>query len=322
MKKCIAFLCIAILSAVSFTSCKGSEETTVKNDELIKIGVLRIADSIPLYVADKDELFEKHGVNAELVEFGNASDQSKAMESGEIDVMMTDMVVQCLIEKSGTEVRTIATALGADIADGRMSVVSAPDGKVKNIENLEGSSVAISEGTQIEYLIDSYCEELGVDINKIEKVSIPSLSLRYETLMENGEVDCALLPDPMSDVALMNGANMIIDDTELKNNYSISVITASKTMTENVELTEKFINAYNEAIDSLENSPENYRELVMSTANIPENMQDTYTIPNYTKNSVPDEKEVANLVEWMVEKKLIDNAYSYEQVVDDSFCKN
>lgn len=327
LKKCLTVMGAFAVSAVSLTACgsgteDSSSESSSASNNSVKIGVLRTADSVPLYLAEHKNLFDKYGVDAEIVEFSNASEQSQAMEAGSIDVMMTDMIVQCLIQKGDTEVRTIATALGANIEEGRMSVVAAPDGKVTGVDNLEGSSVAISEGTFIEYLLDSYCEELGVDVSKIQKVSIASLSLRYEVLMENKEVDCALLPDPLSDVALMNGAEMIIDDTKLKNNYSISVITARKEMTDNTELADNFVKAYNEAIDLLNDSSDDYRDFVLSTANIPENMHDTYIIPHYTKNSVPSEDEVKSLVDWMVEKELLDSAYSYDEVVDSSFCKN
>ena len=61
--------------------------------------MLRIDDSLPLYVAEKDQLFQKYGANVELIEFGSASDQSKAMEAGELDGMMTDMIVQNLIKR-------------------------------------------------------------------------------------------------------------------------------------------------------------------------------------------------------------------------------
>lgn len=321
IRKYVWILWAAVLLAALLTACgSGEDNGGTESSDSVKIGVLRIADSVPLYVAEEEGIFDKYGVDAEIVEFGNASDQSQAMEAGAIDVMMTDMIVQCMIIKGGTDIRTIATALGADVTDGRMSVVAAPGGVVKSIADLEGSSVAISEGTQIEYLLDSYCAELGIDISKVEKVSIPSLSLRYEVLMENGEVDCALLPDPLSDVALINGAEMMIDDTTLENNYSISVIAATKDMIDDTELTENFIKAYNEAIDLLNNSPEDYRDFVISVANIPESLQDTYTIPHYIKNSVPTEDEVSSLVHWMTEKKLIEAAYTYEEVVDDSFC--
>ena len=63
----------------------------------IRMGVLQIADSFPLYVAAQEGLFEKHGLDVEIIEFQSASDQSVAYEAGELDGMMTDITGQALM---------------------------------------------------------------------------------------------------------------------------------------------------------------------------------------------------------------------------------
>ena len=95
----------------------------------VRIGVLQIADSFPLYVAVEEGLFQKHGLDVEIIEFQSASDQSVAYEAGELDGMMTDMIVQSLINKSSAEdgMKTVAMAFGGDASEGRFIVASAPD---------------------------------------------------------------------------------------------------------------------------------------------------------------------------------------------------
>lgn len=318
MKRMNILSCVFVAMSLLLCGC-GAKEA---KGESMKIGVLRTADSIPLYVAENERLFEKYGIDVELVEFGSASDQSKAMEAGAIDAMMTDMIVQCLLEKGGAEVRTIRTALGVHAAEGKFLVVTASDSELYEVTDLEGASVAISEGTMMEYLVDSYCAELGINLDKVEKVNIPSLSLRYETVMEGADIDCAILPDPLGDYAVMNGARCIIDDSQLENNYSVTVIIVTKELIdEQREITEKFVSAYDEAVDMLNDSLDNYKELIFDVANVPKDMRDIYVVTEYPKNSVPGSEEVEGVVEWMKNKGLIDNEYTYEEVVDASFCK-
>lgn len=287
----------------------------------IKIGVLRTADSLPVYIADNKNFFAENGVQVELIEFGSASDQSKAMESGAIDAMMTDMVVQTLLQKGGTDMRTVTTALGAEVIEGKFMVVANSKTGITGIEDVAGKSVAISEGTMMEYLVDSYCDELEIDINTIEKVNIPNLSLRYETLMA-GEVDMAILPDPMGDLAVINGGNAVIDDTTLDKNISRSVIAFNAEFIENNSVAvEHFIDGYNEAVDRLNQHCEEDMELIYSVANVPEAMQLSWAVPSYTKNALPTEEEVSDLMKWMVEKELIDTKYNYSEVVDNRFCQ-
>lgn len=71
---------------MTFVGCGKQEiRDDTKENMTLKIGVLRTVDSLPIYVADDKDYFKENGVNVELVEFGSASDQSKAMESGAID---------------------------------------------------------------------------------------------------------------------------------------------------------------------------------------------------------------------------------------------
>ena len=86
------------------TGCGGGGKTAAEAEQeaaedagvTVRIGVLQIADSFPLYVAEQEGLFEKHGVDVEIIEFQSASDQSVAYEAGELDGMMTDMIVHQL----------------------------------------------------------------------------------------------------------------------------------------------------------------------------------------------------------------------------------
>lgn len=319
MKKIIKMLCIPITILLVLSGCGTVTENKSEEAAVIRMGVLRTADSLPVYIADQEDLFEQYGVQVELVEFGSASDQSKAMESGAIDGIMTDMVVQCLLQKGGTPMRTVTTALGASVSEGKFMVVSNPDSGICTAEELEGRSVAISEGTMMEYLVDSYCDILGISIDSLEKVNIPNLSLRYETLMA-GEVDAAILPDPLGDLAVMNGGVAVIDDTAMDRNISRSVIAFHEEFirTHSQEI-QKFIQGYNAAIDRLNENNETDRELIFEVANVPEIMQDVWEVPHFTKNSVPDEEEVSRLTAWMVDKGLLEEAYSYDQVVDSIF---
>lgn len=322
MKKNRIFVCVIIIAAllvVGFGIYAALRKEA--SEEKIRIGVLRTADSIPIYVAEQEKIFEKYGVQVELVEFGSASEQSKAMEAEAIDVMMTDMIVECFLKKGGTDVRTIRTALGSEVSEGKFIIAASPNSDIESVEDLEGASVAISENTMMEFLVDSYCDELSMERSKLEKVSIPSLSLRYETVMEGKDVECAILPEPLGDYAVMNGAKSIIDDTTLDNNYSISVIVASKKLTDDAELTGKFTEAYDEAVKLLNESPDDYKELILEVANVPDDMRDNYEVCKYPENKVPSEEEVKRVVAWMKEKELIQEEYEYDDIVDNSFLR-
>lgn len=45
-----------------------------KERKIVKVGVLRIADSISIYIVDQEKTFEKYSVKVEVVELGSTSE--------------------------------------------------------------------------------------------------------------------------------------------------------------------------------------------------------------------------------------------------------
>ncbi len=313
----LARICFMIIMMACISGC--SEETKIAKHSSLKIGVLRIDDSLPLYVAEKDQLFQKYGVDVELIEFGSASDQSKAMEAGELDGMMTDMIVQNLIKKGGLDVKTIALALGATEKEGRFLVVSSPQSSIVEPKQLEGQSVMIAENTMMDYLMEQYERHLKLESSQITKIHLPNLSLRVDAVLAGKEAQVAILPEPLASYAVAQGANIVIDDTTLGENFSQSVIVMTqKNMTNNRDEVKKFLEAYNEAIKQVNRQPEKYFELALEVANVPEILKEQYTVPAFTPNRVPAQENIERLSDWLVSKGLLEQAFSYEELVEIS----
>ena len=79
------------------------------------------------------------------------------------------------------------------------------------------------------------------------------------------------------------------------------------------------MNGYNAAVDRINEHNEEDKEFIYSVANVPEPLQEKWEIPHYPKNCVPDKEEVERTVNWMVEKKLLDKAPTYEEIVDSDY---
>ena len=220
MKKIISVLLIFILM-LGLVGCGNDKTAQEKN---VKIGLLRIDDSIPFYVAQEEGLFEKHQVNVELLSFSSSSDQSVAMEAGELDMAMNDMIVQSLMKKNGTDTKIVQLSFGATPEEGRFVVVANPNSQIKTPKDLEGKKVAISTNTMMDYLFEQFEQIYGLDGTKIEKINMPNLMLRVEALLAGNDIDAAILPDPLASYAIHSGATIVIDDSLLTENLSQSVI--------------------------------------------------------------------------------------------------
>ncbi|MGN0947833.1 ABC transporter substrate-binding protein [Megasphaera sp.] len=316
MNKFLRFFLAALLacSALVLTACQGESQNSQK--KTYKIGVLRIDDSLPLYTAEEEKLFEKNGVDVQVVEFSSAADQQKAMEAGELDGMMTDMIVTALLKKSGTDLRVVAMALGAVPQEGRFLVVSSPNSNITTPQQLASASVAISENTMMDYLMNQYEAELGIPKEAVHTVQMPNLALRTDAVLSGKDIQAAILPDPLAAYAVQQGAHVVIDDTKLQKNYSQSVVVLTEDMiSKHHDDAVHFLAAYNEAIQKLDSQPDAYRDLAMKKANIPAAVAASYRTPSYTAGALPTEEEVSRIMNWMVSKGLLPKAYSYEEMV-------
>ena len=318
----------ALMGAMLLTGCGGSDTANEnanaeQNVEPITVGLMRIDDSFPFYVAEKEGLFKKHGVTVELQNFSSARDLSTALQGGELDALMTDPVVTALSLKGGTDVRIVAMALGAVPEEGRFLVISAPESGITSPEQLEGRNIAISNNTMMDYLVEQYENTLGLDKTAITTVNMPDLMLRTTTLLEGTEIDAAILPDPLAAYAVAEGANVVIDDTKLDENFSQSVVTVTADAIQNNRAAvDAMLDAYNEAIELINANPDEYRTFALECANVPEALAETYPTPSFTAESIPDEAAIAQVNSWMVERGLLDKAYTYTEMVDTSFIEN
>jgi NitT/TauT family transport system substrate-binding protein len=172
----------------------------------------------------------------------------------------------------------------------------------------------------MDYLIDQFEDELN--LGDLITRSMPDLMLRTTTLLEGG-VDAAILPDPLAAFALAEGANAVIDDTTLGVNLSQSVVAVtSEAIDENHEQVAAMLAAYNEAIELINANPDKYRAFALECANVPEALADSYPTPSFTANAVPTQEQIARVNTWLVEKELLSEPYTYEQMVDDSFVQD
>ncbi len=310
--KKLVLVCLVFVFCACMAGCN--------QEKTLKIGLLNIDDSVPFFVAQKEGLFEKHGVSVELLPFNSGQAQATAVEAGELDGMMTDMIVQGLLKKGGTDMKTVAIALGAVPEEGRFLVVSSPQSGIQVPSDLLGAKVAISTNTMMDFLFEQFEGLEHLDKDTITKVNMPNLMLRVEALLQGKDIQAAILPDPLAAYAVMSGAHVVIDDTMFDVNLSQSVVAMTQTaIDEKRPEVEKMLAAYWEAMTLLNEHPDEYRDFSLQVANVPAELAQTYPFVTYTPKAIPDEEGVSRVVDWLVARKLIPAPYGYEEMVDTGF---
>lgn len=321
MKKLIAIFIAMVISLGILAGCGKAPQTTnedTKKAQSLKIGVLFIEDNLPFFLAEAENKFKEAGLDVQLVPFPSAAERDAALQAGQIDGEAADIVAACLLKKGGTDVRISSITLGVTPAEGRFVLLGSPDSNFKSASELKNVEIAVSENSIIEYVTDTLLLKEGLKEDEIKKISVPKLPIRQQMLINN-QVKAALLPDPLASLAEKNGAKVIIDDTKSDTNVSQVVLLFRKDSIDNKkEEIKKLIEVYGVAGSELTKDPEKYRNLMVEKAKIPAPIKDSYKYPTFSLPQAPSNEDVTNVVNWMVEKKLLEKPYTFEELVDPS----
>lgn len=293
-----------------------TSQTPAAQAKLVKIGVQPIEDNFPFSVAEKDGLFTKEGVQVQLINFASAQERDAALQAGQIDGEVADILAVALMKKIGTDVKIASIGLGTTPQEGRFALLSSPKSTIKNPADLKGASLGISENTIIDYVTDQMLKDKGVSSSDVKKISVPKTPVRMDMLLSD-QIQAAVLPDPLAALAQAKGAHLVMDDT-YRNISQTVLLFRTKSIQDNPAGIKAVVRAYGAAGQALTKNPEQYRALFLEKNQIPEPIKDSYKITTFSKLQLPTEDEVNNVMKWMEERKLITKAYSYQELVDPS----
>ena len=314
----VCLLGIVVSLAIIVTGCsapKTPENQAPKSvSKLVKIGVLPIEDNLPFYVAEKDGLYANKGVQVQLVSFASALERDTALQAGQIDGEVADILAVALLKKIGTDVKIASIGLGATPKEGRFAILSSPKSNIKDMASLKGATLGISQNSIIDYVSDQMLIDKGVQVNDVKKMSIPKMPVRLDMLLSD-QIMAACLPDPLAALAQAKGAHLVMDDT-YRNISQTVLLFRTQSIQDNPEGIKAAVQVYGSAGQALSNNPAQYRNLFLEKAQVPSELKESYNTPTFSKLQLPTEEEISSVMKWMVDKKLIPQAYTYQELVD------
>lgn len=312
MKKPLTFLLI-ILSCLSFMGCS-KEMNSFQAEKAITIGVMPDVESAPLIIAEKNGYFENEGVKVTLEHFKSAKDRDSALQSGKLDGVITDMLAVVFANEGGFNLQIIAKN------DGNIELLAGKDSGISSVSDLKGKSIGLSSNTIMEYTTDKMLEASQLSPENVNKIAIPRLPTRLE-MLQNGKIDAAILPEPLAGLAVKNGAKVLISTDQLANKAGAIAFT-EKSLQENSEEIKAIFRAYNAGVDYLQKEPlSNYIDFLIEAQGFPEEIKDSLVLPQYTKATLPDEKILTDVLEWMKAKDFVMENYKYTDLVDEQILR-
>ena len=312
MKKLLFLVSVLVMIVFSAAGCGNTADKTAGNKELqeINIGLMPDIDSVPVIMAQEKGYFAEEGLKVNIQQFKSAMDRDAALQSGNLDGAISDMLAVAFAKSGGFDVKVTA------FTNGSYKLIAGKDAEVNSVHDLIGKDVAISKNTIIEYVTDQITATNNMPENSLNKVVIPQIPTRLE-MLQNGKLAAATLPEPMGSIAIYNGCKYITGSDELGINPGVMMFTSKAVESKKAEL-QAFYRAYNKAVAYLNDTDKaQYMDIVIEKSGFPAAAKDALVLPKYRPAGLPKQQDVTDCLTWMNQKNLIKQNYTYDDIVVD-----
>jgi NitT/TauT family transport system substrate-binding protein len=284
----------------------------------LKMAVLPILDTLPMYVAQKEGLFDKYKVSVELVPVASAPERDQLIAAGQADGMVNEALSTALFNKDQTRVQTVRYARAATPEGALFSILASGKSEIDTLEGLKGVQIGISDGTIIDYLTDRLLQAEGFAPEDIQTIAVPKIPDRLN-LLGTGELKAATLPEPATSLAVQQGSQVILDDTQHPE-YSFSTISFRKAvLDQHPEAVRNFLAAIEEATTMINADPSKYSGLLVEQKVVPAPIAGAFKVPTFVTAGVPSQAQWEDMLAWAKEQGLLTRDVSYTESINPGF---
>lgn len=309
-------LCLTLILLVFSSGCAPQNAVSSKENSpekpVIRIGMMSSSDVIPYVLINENKLADKYGFKLDLEVFTSAKDRDAALQAGELDGVLTDYIGVCMYQNAGLNVKITG------ITDGDYILVAGKNTGIKNISQVKGKSIAISEKTLIEYTLEDILSNNHMTGNDVVKEIVPRIPDRLE-LLRNNKIDLGLLPEPFATLALNDGAVRLGSANQFGLYPAVSAFSQAALDSKSAAI-HNLYKAYNEAVDYMNHTDiRKYEKTVIKAVGYPEEMVGKITVKKFRTSKLPSKQEVESAVQWASRKGLCKPTLQYEQMVHDVY---
>ncbi|KAA6322790.1 hypothetical protein EZS27_027703 [termite gut metagenome] len=198
--------------------------------------------------------------------------------------------------------------------DGYFYLIAGEKSSIDTISQLKHKNIAVSRNTVIEYATDQILAQAGIAPEEVNKPEINKIPIRLE-MVQNGQIDATILPDPFASIAVSNGHKSVITTQEL----GISVtgtIFSTKALKEKGDEIKLLVKGYNQAVEYIHKHPRtDWIQILIEDVGIPENLAEGVALPQYTPATIPSSKDIKRTVDWLKAKGLVPDTYTGDTLV-------
>ncbi|HLI11738.1 MAG TPA: ABC transporter substrate-binding protein [Alphaproteobacteria bacterium] len=216
--------------------------------EAIRIGVLKLASSGPIFIAAEKGYFKDEGLDAKLVYFQAAQPVAVAVVSGDVDFGVTAFTAGFfnLAGKGGL------TVIGAQSREepgyhliAYVAANKAYDAGFRSLDQFPGKKIAITQtGSSFHYSLGLLAEKLRFSLASVQLAALQSMS-NMASALEGNQVDGALLPASVAIPLVQKGKVHLLGWVGNETPWQVGALfTSPREIAAHRAVVEKFVRAY------------------------------------------------------------------------------
>ena len=181
----------------------------------VKVGVLKLTSSAPVFVGVEKGFFKEFGVEPELVYFQAAAPIATALAAGQIDVGATGLTAALYnIVLQGEKLWIVADKGREWPGYPLVGIVVQKElwesGKVKSIRDLKGRTIGVTQlGSTFHFHIGNILEKEGLSLADVRIAPLQAMPATVEAL-KGKQVDAILVPQPFPGATEAQGFGKIL----------------------------------------------------------------------------------------------------------------
>jgi NitT/TauT family transport system substrate-binding protein len=308
-------IAVVLLSFVILLSACAPQPGAV---DTLKIAVLPIIDTLPMYVAQQEGLFAKHGVNVEFIPVASAPERDQLLAASGADGTINETLAVMLFNRENVQMQVVRYALRPTEGKGHFFILASAQSGITSVDGLKDVEIGVSQGTVIEYVTERILQTNGFTADEIKTIAVPKIPDRM-ALLASGELKAGVMPDPLASLVVSQGGVIVADDSSYPE-YGFSVISFRKDVVDaNPEAIKAFLAAVEEATSLVNADPAKYKNVLSEQKLVPPPLLEAYQAPVFPAAGVPTEEEWNDALHWLKEKSILTADVSYEDSVNASF---
>ena len=284
----------------------------------IRIAALPVLDTLPIYVAQQEGLFEQYGITVEAIPASSAPKRDELINASQADGMINEVMSTIFHNREETRVQIVRYGRIATADLPAFFILSAKESGIESLEALKGVEIGVSQGTIIEYLTDRLLQAEGFSDEDINTVAVPDIGQRM-ALLGSGELSAAMLPDPLASLVMQQGAVLVLDDSSHPE-YSYSTIAFRKEfIDQHPEAVRGFLAAWEKAAQKINADPQKYADLMVERKLVPPPLVGQFPVPDFVTAGIPTQAQWDDAIAWAGEKGIETGQASYAESVTDAY---